>query len=143
MFLCFLTNFCHICSPLLPLSFSLIGGSRLVPLQVGVRQDNDTVVRMLGNDFVRPIQHFVARVVLKRDNQKLHPCGLEVIPGIVMAIRIEGAAKLASFCEFLARKVGVEMSGPVDADIAAILIVRLLEAHVMVSQAHAVGHFPV
>ena len=60
-----------------------------------------------------------------------------------MAIRIEGAAKLAPFCEFVARKVGVEMRGPVDADITAILIVRLLKTHVMVSQAHAVGHFPV
>ena len=35
------------------------------------------------------------------------------------------------------------MSGPVDPDIAAILIVRLLKTHVMVSQAHAIGHFPV
>ena len=123
--------------------FQLIGGSRLVFLQVGVRQDNGTVVRMLGNNFVRPIQNFVAGVVLKSDNQKLQPCFLEVVPGIVMAIRIEGAAKLAPFCKFFARKVGVEMRGPVDADIAAILIVRLLKTHVMVSQAHAVGHFPV
>ena len=60
-----------------------------------------------------------------------------------MAIRIESAAKLASFCELVARKVCVEMRGPVDADIASILIVRLLIAHVMVSQAHAVADFPI
>ena len=60
-----------------------------------------------------------------------------------MAIRIEGAAKLATFCEFFTWKVFIESSGPVDGDIAAILVVRLLEAHVMVSQAHAIGHFPV
>ena len=123
--------------------FQLIGSSRLVPFQVGVRQDNGTVVRMLGNDSVCPIQNFVAGVVLKSDNQKLHPGGLEVVPGIVMAIRIEGAAKLVPFCKFVARKVGVEMRGPVDANIAAILIVRLLKPHVMVSQAQAVGDFPV
>jgi len=120
-----------------------VGGSRLISPQVGVRQDNDTVVRMLGNCSVRPIQDFVAGVVLKSDNKKLQPCGLEVVPGIVMAIRMAGAAKLAPFCEFLARKVGVEMRGPVDTDITAILIVRLLKTHVMVSQAHAVGNFPV
>ena len=106
-------------------------------------EGNDTVVWILGHDLVGPIQHFVARVVLKRDNHKFHPSGLEVIPGIVMAIRIEGAAKLASFCKFLTGEVGVEMSGAVDTDIAAILIVRLLVAHVMVSQAHAIRHCPV
>ena len=60
-----------------------------------------------------------------------------------MAIRIKSTAKLASFCELVARKVGVEMRGPVDTNIAAILIVCLLKTHVMVSQAHAIGHFAV
>ena len=124
--------------------FQPIGGSRLVFLQVGMRQDNGTVVRMLGNDSAGPIQDFVAGVILKSDNQKLQPCGLEVIPGIVMAIRVEGAAELGALSKFVARKVCVEMRGPVDGNIEAILIfVRLLVAHVMVSQAHAVGNFPV
>ena len=57
-----------------------------------------------------------------------------------MAIRIEGAAKLSSFCKFCAREVGVEMRAPVDADIAAIFIVRLLKTHVVVSQTQAVGN---
>ena len=107
------------------LEFQLIGGSRLVFLQVGVRQGNDTVVRMLGNDSVRPIQNFVAGMVFKSDNQKLQPCFLEVVPGIVMAIRIEGAAKLATFCEFFARKVGIKMRSPVDSDIEAIVFYNL------------------
>ena len=63
---------------------------------------------MLGNDSVRPIQNFVAGVILESENEKLQPCGLEVVLGIVMAIRIEGAAKLLPFCEFFARKVFIE-----------------------------------
>ena len=125
------------------LEFQLVGGSCLIPFQVGVRQDNSPVVRMVGNDSVRPIQNFVAGMVLKSDDKKLHPGGLEVVPGIVMAIRIEGAAKLVPFCKFCAREVSVEMRAPIDADIAAIFIVRLLKTHIVVSQAHAVGHFPV
>ena len=42
--------------------FQLIGVSCLFPFQVGVRQDNGTVVRMLGDDSVCPIQNFVAGV---------------------------------------------------------------------------------
>ena len=126
------------------LEFQPIGGSRLVPPQVGVRQDNGTVVRMFGDYSVRPIQDFVAGVVLKCDNKKLQPCCLEVVPGIVMAIRIEGAAKLATFCKFFAWKVLIEQSGPVDGDIEAILVlIGLLITHVMISQAHAVADFPI
>ena len=117
--------------------------SRLVRLHIGVRQDNDPVVRVLRDDSVCPIQNFIARLAFKCNNEEAHSCCLEVVPGIVMAIWIESAAKLASFCELVAGKVGVEMRGAVDADIPAILIVRLLKTHVMISQAHAVGHFPV
>ena len=56
---------------------------------------------------------------------------------------IEGATKLLSFGKFLPWKIFIEVGSPVDGDIAAILVVRLLEAHVMVSQAHAIRHFPV
>ena len=60
-----------------------------------------------------------------------------------MAIRIEGAAKLATFGEFFAWKVLIEQSGPVDGDIEAILIVRLFVAHVMITQTHAVTDSPI
>jgi len=123
--------------------FPPTGGSRLVFLQVGVRQDNGTMVWMLGNDSVRPIQDFVAGEVLKSDDKKLQPCFLEVIPGIVMAIRIEGAAKLLPFCKFLAWKVLIEQRGSIDGDIESILVIRFLIPHVMVAEAHAVAHFPI
>ena len=60
-----------------------------------------------------------------------------------MALGIKGSAELLSFGKFFAWKIFIEVGGPVDGDIAAILVVRLLESHVMVSQAHAIGHFAI
>ena len=60
-----------------------------------------------------------------------------------MTSGVKGSTKLLPFGEFLARKVGVEMRGPVDADITAIFVIGLLKTHVMVSQAHAIGNLPV
>ena len=60
-----------------------------------------------------------------------------------MAIGIKGATKLLSLGIFLTWKIFVEVGGTVDGNIAAILVVRLLEAHVMVSQAQAIGHLAV
>ena len=56
------------------------GISRLALVHIGMRQDNDTVVRVLGDHLVSPRQHFVARFAFKSNNQEAHPCCLEVVP---------------------------------------------------------------
>ena len=60
-----------------------------------------------------------------------------------MSIWMESTAKFASFCELFAREILIEKRGPIDCYIEAIFIIRFLVAHVMISQAHAVGDFPI
>ena len=110
---------------------------------VGMREYDDSMVGVPDDYLVCPLQNFVPRFALERDDEEIHPGGIEVIPGIVMAFGIKSSAKLLSFGKFITRKIFVEVGGPVDGDIAAVLVVRLLETHVVVSQAQAIGHFPV
>ena len=103
-------------------------------------QNDDAMFGMFGNHFVRPIQNFVAWFAFERYDQELHSGGIEVIPRIVMAFGIEGSAELLGLGKFLAWKIFVEVSGSVHGDVPAVFVVRLLESHVVVSQAQAVGH---
>ena len=57
-----------------------------------------------------------------------------------MALGIKGAAELLCFGKFLAWKIFVEVGGSIDGNVAAILVVRFLEAHVVVTQTKAIGY---
>ena len=103
-------------------------------------QNDDAMFGMFGNHFVRPIQNFVAWFAFERHDQEFHSGGIEMIPRIVMAFGIEGSAELLGLGKFLAWKIFVELSGSIHGDVPAVLVVRFLKPHVVVSQAQAVGH---
>ena len=94
---------------------------------------------MIGNHFVRPIQDF-ARFAFERHDEKLHPDDFEMVPGIVMSLGVEGSPELLCLGKFFTRKIFIEVGCPVDGDVTAVLVVRLLEAHVVVSQTGSRAH---
>ena len=54
---------------------------------------------------------------------------------------MEGTTELFSFGKLIPREIFVEESFPIYGDVASVLVVRLLEAHVMIPKAQAVGYF--
>ena len=96
-------------------------------------EHDDAMIGVLCHYRVRPIQDFIARFAFERYDEELHPGGIEVVPGIVMTLGIEGSAELLCLGKFFARKIFVEVGGPVDGDVPTILVVRFFEPHVVIS----------